>query len=99
MTALTIAECKRTIMWGKKQLTAAEERIVELEAQHCPYVRWLDGESYCDCSDYIEKLKALVRDMDYCLLNHMSCDQCEIRPCRLGERVKELGLRGRGGAR
>ena len=73
MTALTIAECKRTIMWGKKQLTVAEERIAELES--------------------------LVRDMDYCLLNHMSCDQCEIRPCRIGERVKELGLRGRGGTR
>lgn len=73
MTALTVDECKRIIMRGKKQLTAAERRIAELES--------------------------LVRDMDYCLLNYMSCDQCENRPCRLGERVKELGLRGRGGAR
>lgn len=31
MSKLTVDECKRIIMQGKKQLTAAEERITELE--------------------------------------------------------------------
>lgn len=32
MTQLTIAECKQIIIKGKKQLTAAEKRIEQLES-------------------------------------------------------------------
>ncbi len=40
------------------------------------------------------ELKSLVRDMDYCIRNRMCCDDCGIRPCRIGERMKALGLLG-----
>lgn len=33
MSKLTVDECKRIIMQGKKQLTAAEQRIAELEGE------------------------------------------------------------------
>jgi hypothetical protein len=34
MSKLTVNECKRIIMQGKKQLTEAEQRIAELEANN-----------------------------------------------------------------
>ena len=40
----------------------------------------------------IRELESLVRDMDYCLRGRMCCDDCAIRPCRIGERMRELGL-------
>ena len=43
----------------------------------------------------IAELEKLAEDMDYCIRNSMSCDMCEIRPCRIGERFKELGIEAR----
>jgi len=40
MSKLTVDECKRIIMQGKKQLTAAEQRIAELEANNGS--RWFE---------------------------------------------------------
>ena len=40
MSKLTVDECKRIIMQGKKQLTAAEQRIAELEANNSS--RWFE---------------------------------------------------------
>ena len=40
MSKLTVDECKRIIMQGKKQLTAAEQRIAELEASNGS--RWFE---------------------------------------------------------
>lgn len=40
MSKLTLDECKSIIMQGKKQLTAAEQRIAELEANNGS--RWFD---------------------------------------------------------
>lgn len=41
----------------------------------------------------MSELESLVRDMDYCIRGYMSCDDCEIRPCRIGERISKLGIK------
>ena len=37
---------------------------------------------------------ALIRDMYRCIsVMHISCDQCDMRPCRFADRMRELGIR------
>ena len=36
----------------------------------------------------------LIRDMYRCIsVMRISCDQCDMRPCRFADRMRELGIR------
>lgn len=38
------------------------------------------------------ELRKLAADMAFCRRVRGSCDQCPLRPCRLGERMRKLGV-------
>ena len=85
MTA--VDDYKRQVGGLQAALNAKKARIDKLER--------VNGELCAEINRQerrIRELEALARDMDHCLRNHMCCDDCGIRPCRLGERVRELGL-------
>jgi predicted RNase H-like nuclease (RuvC/YqgF family) len=71
-----------------------QQRIADLEGQ-VHKLKTLHGELCAEVNEKtkkIRKLESLARDMDYCLRNHMCCDDCEIRPCCINDRLMELKL-------
>ena len=74
MSKLTVEECKRIIMQGRKQLTAAEQRIAELEANNGTRWHELFGTPERAARTLVDSCND---DYDYgcggCPVAHMNC--------------------------
>ena len=72
-----------------------DAETIQSQQAHIDKLLRINGELCAEVNEKtkkIRKLESLARDMDYCLRNRMCCDDCEIRPCCINDRLAELKL-------
>lgn len=100
MSNLTIDECKRIISKGRKQLTAADDIIAELESENDELREaWLNqAKTIYEQIMRIRELESLVRDMCQAYECGGGCvmyDECQHwndDRCPMEERITALGI-------